>query len=29
MAVHELFAYLCVRNTAEAIDFYRRAFGAH
>ena len=28
MAVQELFAYLCVRNTAEAIDFYRRAFGA-
>ena len=28
MAVQELFAYLCVRNTAEAIDFYGRAFGA-
>jgi PhnB protein len=28
MAVHELFAYICVRNAAEAIDFYRRAFGA-
>ena len=28
MAVQELFAYLCVRNTAEAIEFYRRAFGA-
>jgi uncharacterized glyoxalase superfamily protein PhnB len=28
MAVHELFAYLCVRNTTEAIEFYRRAFGA-
>jgi uncharacterized glyoxalase superfamily protein PhnB len=28
MAVHELFAYLCVRNAAEAIDFYCRAFGA-
>lgn len=28
MAVKELFAYLCVRNTAEAIEFYRRAFGA-
>lgn len=28
MAVHELFAYLCVRNAAEAMDFYRRAFGA-
>jgi PhnB protein len=28
MAVHELFAYLCVRNASEAIDFYTRAFGA-
>jgi PhnB protein len=28
MAVHELFAYLCVRNSGEAIEFYRRAFGA-
>jgi PhnB protein len=28
MAVHELFAYLCVRNAAEAIDFYTKAFGA-
>ena len=28
MAVHELFAYLCVRSTADAIEFYRRAFGA-
>ncbi len=28
MAVHELFAYLSVRNAAEAIDFYTRAFGA-
>ena len=28
MAVHELFAYLCVRDTAEAIEFYRGAFGA-
>jgi uncharacterized glyoxalase superfamily protein PhnB len=28
MAVQELFAYLCVRNTSEAIEFYRRAFGA-
>jgi len=26
--VHELFAYLCVRDTAAAIDFYARAFGA-
>lgn len=29
MAVHELFAYLCVRNAAEAIEFYTKAFGAH
>ena len=28
MAVQELFAYICVRNAAEAIEFYRRAFGA-
>jgi uncharacterized glyoxalase superfamily protein PhnB len=28
MAVHELFAYLCVKNTAEAIAFYQRAFAA-
>jgi PhnB protein len=28
MAVHELFAYLCVRNAAEAIEFYTKAFGA-
>ncbi len=28
MAVHELFAYICVRNTAEAMEFYHRAFGA-
>jgi PhnB protein len=26
--VHEMFAYLCVRDTAAAIDFYTRAFGA-
>ena len=26
--VHELFAYLCVRDAAGAIDFYARAFGA-
>jgi PhnB protein len=26
--VHEVFAYLCVRDTAAAIDFYARAFGA-
>jgi len=28
MAVHEVFPYLCVRDTSEAIGFYRRAFGA-
>ncbi|HUD42044.1 MAG TPA: VOC family protein [Dokdonella sp.] len=28
MAVHELYAYLCVRDAAAAIDFYARAFGA-
>lgn len=28
MSVHELFAYLRVRNAAAAIEFYRRAFGA-
>jgi uncharacterized glyoxalase superfamily protein PhnB len=28
MSVHELFAYLCVRDARSAIDFYRRAFGA-
>ena len=28
MAVHELFAYLCVKNAAEAIEFYTKAFGA-
>ena len=26
--VHELFAYLCVRNAEEAIRFYTQAFGA-
>ena len=26
-AIHELFAYLCVSDTAKAIDFYQRAFG--
>jgi hypothetical protein len=25
--IHELFAYLSVRNAAEAIDFYIKAFG--
>jgi uncharacterized glyoxalase superfamily protein PhnB len=28
MAVRELFPYFCVRNAADAIAFYRRAFGA-
>jgi PhnB protein len=28
MAIHELYAYLCVHDTAAAIDFYSRAFGA-
>lgn len=28
MSVHELFAYLCVQNAAEAIEFYKKAFGA-
>jgi len=26
--VHELFAYLCVRDAGAAVEFYRRAFGA-
>lgn len=28
MAIHEVFAYLCVADAARAIDFYVRAFGA-
>lgn len=28
MAIHEVFAYLCVRDTAAAIEFYRNVFGA-
>ncbi|KTT24101.1 VOC family protein [Pseudacidovorax intermedius] len=28
MAIHELYAYLCVRDAQAAIDFYHRAFGA-
>ena len=28
MKIHELFAYLCVKDAARAIDFYGRAFGA-
>ena len=27
-AVHELFAYLCVREIGRAIDFYEQVFGA-
>jgi PhnB protein len=26
--IHEVFAYLCVRDSAAAIEFYARAFGA-
>lgn len=28
MAIHDVFAYLCVSDAARAIDFYQRAFGA-
>lgn len=28
MKIEEVFAYLCVSDTAAAIDFYQRAFGA-
>lgn len=28
MSIHEVFAYLCVPDTAAAIAFYERAFGA-
>ena len=28
MAVHQVFAYLCVDNAVEAIAFYENAFGA-
>ena len=28
MKIHELFAYLRVKNAAAAIDFYKTAFGA-
>jgi PhnB protein len=28
MSVHELFAYIRLRNATEAIDFYKKAFGA-
>lgn len=28
MAVHEVFAYLCVDDAVDAIAFYQRAFGA-
>ena len=27
--IREMFPYLCVRDAAAAIDFYKRAFGAH
>jgi PhnB protein len=28
MAIHELYAYLCVRDARAALDYYTRAFGA-
>ena len=28
MSVHELFPYLCVHDSAQAIEFYREVFGA-
>ena len=28
MAIHELFAYIRIKDAAKAIDFYQRAFGA-
>lgn len=28
MAIHELFAYLCVEDAGKAIEFYTKAFGA-
>ena len=28
MSIHEVFAYLCVKDATKAIDFYTRAFGA-
>lgn len=28
MKIHELFAYMCVENTAKAIEFYTEAFDA-
>lgn len=28
MHIHEMFPYLCVSNTAQAIEFYTKAFGA-
>jgi PhnB protein len=28
LEIHEVYAYLCVHDTAQAIDFYSRAFGA-
>lgn len=29
MKIHEVFPYLRVRNAPAALDFYKRAFGAH
>lgn len=28
MAIHELFAYLCVDDAAKAVEFYAKVFGA-
>ncbi len=28
MAIHEMFAYICVKNAGQAIEFYNAAFGA-
>ncbi len=28
MKVHELFAYICVKDAGKAIEFYEKAFGA-
>jgi len=28
MKIHELFAYLCVKDAPKAIEFYKQAFGA-
>ncbi len=29
MSIHEVFPYLCVTGAAQAIEFYKKAFGAH